>query len=316
VDLFFALSGFVLAYRYDARFAAGLTFREFLQARLVRLYPLFALGLVLGLGLRAFPPIRAQTYTGGAMTGHELATATVLNIFLLPAPNGSGNHFLFPADLPAWSLFFEFWIANLGFALFWKKLRGLFLAVAIILLALLLLVWAGVYRTFDMGPRWETFGGGFIRAGLPFLIGVALARIHSRSPVRLQVPSWLVLVLVPTLLFVPGTGTLKHVYDFACLFLIFPCLIYLGAEAVERKPQISAALGDASYAAYIIHVPLLSLLLFLAPTLAVHPSPWNSFFFAAVVFCLALPLAQLYDLPARKALRRMIAGKRLPYSAA
>ena len=41
----------------------------------------------------------------------------------------------------------------------------------------------------------------------------------------------------------------------------FPVLIYFGAGAIERQPKIGKALGDASYAIYAIHRPLLTILL-------------------------------------------------------
>ena len=49
VDMFFVLSGFVLAKANDRRFAAGMSGWEFLSRRVKRLYPLYALGLALGL---------------------------------------------------------------------------------------------------------------------------------------------------------------------------------------------------------------------------------------------------------------------------
>jgi peptidoglycan/LPS O-acetylase OafA/YrhL len=39
VDLFFVLSGLVLAHAYDARFARGLSAGRFMIGRLIRLYP-------------------------------------------------------------------------------------------------------------------------------------------------------------------------------------------------------------------------------------------------------------------------------------
>ena len=48
VDLFFVMSGFIIAYRYDARFAAGLGTLAFAKQRLIRLYPLFILGSLIG----------------------------------------------------------------------------------------------------------------------------------------------------------------------------------------------------------------------------------------------------------------------------
>jgi peptidoglycan/LPS O-acetylase OafA/YrhL len=48
VDMFFILSGFVLAYSYGERLASGLTYGQFVRIRLIRLYPMFLFGLLLG----------------------------------------------------------------------------------------------------------------------------------------------------------------------------------------------------------------------------------------------------------------------------
>src|SRR5450631_2878452 len=50
VDLFFCLSGFVIAHSYGAKLDAGMGFGAFFTLRIVRLYPLYALGSLLGLG--------------------------------------------------------------------------------------------------------------------------------------------------------------------------------------------------------------------------------------------------------------------------
>jgi len=44
VDLFFILSGFVLAYAYDADFERGMGFSRFMKKRTLRLAPLYILG--------------------------------------------------------------------------------------------------------------------------------------------------------------------------------------------------------------------------------------------------------------------------------
>ena len=48
VDLFFMLSGFVLAQAYGARLAGPLSPWGFIRLRLIRLYPLYLAGLVVG----------------------------------------------------------------------------------------------------------------------------------------------------------------------------------------------------------------------------------------------------------------------------
>lgn len=47
VDMFFMVSGFVIAASYDARFAAGLTAGRFIAARIRRLAPVYWAGLAL-----------------------------------------------------------------------------------------------------------------------------------------------------------------------------------------------------------------------------------------------------------------------------
>jgi peptidoglycan/LPS O-acetylase OafA/YrhL len=50
VDFFFCLSGFIIAYSYSEHLISGqLSFLKFSAIRLVRLYPLYLLGTVLGL---------------------------------------------------------------------------------------------------------------------------------------------------------------------------------------------------------------------------------------------------------------------------
>ena len=48
VDLFFLLSGFVIAHAYDRKIENGMGFGTFLAIRLIRLYPLYLAGTLLG----------------------------------------------------------------------------------------------------------------------------------------------------------------------------------------------------------------------------------------------------------------------------
>ena len=43
VDLFFLLSGFVIAHNYDGKFTGGMSLTNFMVQRLIRLYPCFLL---------------------------------------------------------------------------------------------------------------------------------------------------------------------------------------------------------------------------------------------------------------------------------
>ena len=48
VDLFFVMSGFVIAHAYDQRIERGLNWRQFFVIRAIRLYPLYLLGTAIG----------------------------------------------------------------------------------------------------------------------------------------------------------------------------------------------------------------------------------------------------------------------------
>ena len=48
VDFFFILSGFVISYAYDSRWATSLSMKGFARRRLIRLHPMVVLGAVVG----------------------------------------------------------------------------------------------------------------------------------------------------------------------------------------------------------------------------------------------------------------------------
>ena len=95
VDLFFVLSGLVIAHAYEGWLLQTLTPIAFMRHRLIRFYPLYLLGLVLGVGLMTLeilvsPP---AVLTPGQVTG-----ATVAGLAFLPAPFGTS---LYPLNVPA-----------------------------------------------------------------------------------------------------------------------------------------------------------------------------------------------------------------------
>ena len=52
VDFFFLLSGFVVSYAYDSRWATTLTLPAFFKRRLIRLHPMVVMGTLCGLADR------------------------------------------------------------------------------------------------------------------------------------------------------------------------------------------------------------------------------------------------------------------------
>src|SRR4051812_39939869 len=58
VDFFYMLSGFVVGYAYDDRWAKGMTIKQFLKIRLIRLHPLVILGTLIGAVAFWFDPYK------------------------------------------------------------------------------------------------------------------------------------------------------------------------------------------------------------------------------------------------------------------
>jgi peptidoglycan/LPS O-acetylase OafA/YrhL len=184
-----------------------------------------------------------------------------LGIFALPSPPMEPLGVLFPLNGPFWSLFFEFWVANLIFALFWRQLRGWVLALVILTSAGILAGLGLYFGGLDFGWTWHQLPGGFARVCFSFFAGVALSRFHARQARHPAVPSWACLLVFMAVVLLPLQGFAKASYEVAIVLLVFPALIYFGAGAIERRPQIGKALGDASYAIYAVHRPLLTILL-------------------------------------------------------
>jgi peptidoglycan/LPS O-acetylase OafA/YrhL len=306
VDLFFLLSGFVLARAYDRRLAEKMGIFEFIYLRIVRLYPLFLLGLVLG--------------SFAAFLNMDIANATLrnigidlgFNVFGLPSPtNGdfqaSGYRFLFPLNIPFWSIFAEFWIANLVYALLTKLAGNRVLAFLVAISCVGLILNEHAVHTIDVGGNWFVFIGLFPRVGYSFLCGVLISRMVLFRVWR--VPAWCLTIALIAILCLPLEGKSAHLFELTTVIILFPILIYLGTAATEQYPRIGEVLGDASYPLYAVHFPLLAVLRWVITTTHFYHGKILPFCFAAGLLPLACKLGKadtsfrrwlLTRLPARR----------------
>jgi len=256
VDLFFLLSGFVIAYSYEPQFRTGMGVGEFMIHRIVRLYPLYLLGTVLG-----FLTLLALTI-GDADGGQRSLTLTlqfVPQLFLLPAPEALGSADLYPLNVPAWTLFFEFAV-NLVYVLTFRWLSTRVL-VGVVAFCGLVLAWRVLsFGGIDAGSTWETMGTGFARAGFGFFSGVLAFRLLG-SPVATKRPSskwaFAILVAIPVVCFLPVSPMIKPFTELA-IALCGVAIIFL-ALTVEPPKQFARLFirgGQISYAVYILQQPI------------------------------------------------------------
>ena len=189
VDFFFLLSGFVIAYAYDERWAAGMSPWDFYKRRLVRLQPMIIIGGLIGvamLGLQhslLFPKL--ETVTAWQIAGVLLLSFVMIP--LTPSAEIRGWGEIYPLNGPQWSLFYEY-VGNILYAAGLRKLPVRWLA-GLVALSALALVWLLV-----RGPRGDVIGGwaldasgvqiGLTRVMFPFFAGILLMRVGKRIKVR------------------------------------------------------------------------------------------------------------------------------------
>lgn len=295
VDLFFVLSGFVIALSYDRKLGAGLTLGRFIETRAVRLLPMIWVGVAIG---------GVYLVTLGRYSPGEIAAIVACNAFLLPYLGRQGTD-TFAADTSAWSLFFE-WVANLVYAVAWRWL-GVPALLGITAISGVGLAWAAAtYGNLNTGWSLPTAGAGFARVGFSFFIGVLLWRTRERWAALVpRLPAPAVLAIVALCLWPMFTGTARAVYDLGFVLLLSPALVMLGTatEPSGRGVRASEWLATISYPLYAIHKPVQLLTEQLAGK-AGAPTRLA----AIVAFVLIVPaswwLAKRYDEPIRAFLRR------------
>ncbi|MGC1301571.1 MAG: acyltransferase [Caulobacteraceae bacterium] len=305
VDLFFALSGFVLAYSNHHRLVSASAGRWFMLQRLVRLYPLYILGTLLCLALR--PDL-------------GLGAAVPLALVFLPGPSAAGKAnlgALYPYNPPAWSLLYEL-IANLAYA-FLARLLSMRVLIAILVVSGVVLVGECFHRgSLDLGSDYATKAGGVIRVTFSFFAGVMVFRLWKAGWRVPKLPALLVALAPVALFLVPGS---RRLVDPVEVIAIFPLLILAGASndpagATSRRLLVFS--GEISYPLYVLQAALLLAGGRLAPW-ALGEGAGRTATPAVLAFILvAIAVSWLayrfYDAPVRGYLRDLLKRKR-PYPA-
>lgn len=304
VDLFFLMSGFVLARNYERSLTSGeLKPNAFMRHRAIRLYPLYLLGLLAGIA-NAF----VQNLYGAAPSMRpllEITVAVVAGALMLPAPF---SKYLASLNSPAWSLQFEL-LANYLYSKLLPKLdnRTLVTIIAVTWLAIVALIFS---NHLSSGFLWRAIPAGFVRVIFAFSIGVLM---HRKIQGRLIASNMLALLVISSVIVLTSLNVptkFEHLYQLAAMTLAIPAIAILAVivEPTSLIRRLCLFSGEISYGAYILHKPIGETL----ETILVNSFnlPTTSIAFAGIPFTLCLitlvsVLNTKYDKRFRRALHAL-----------
>jgi peptidoglycan/LPS O-acetylase OafA/YrhL len=315
VDLFFLLSGFIFFWFYSEKIATRKTsFNNFLSFRFTRLYPVHFLMLM---ALVVLQPIM-YSLNGHNFIIHSNDTRHfILHLFLIqtwgfektPALNGFNG--------PSWSASVEVLLYLMFFLLCWLKLhKNKVILVGIVLLALVVqyiypMVGQGMY-SFFLGALvyyiydWAAGNKKITNAVivLAILLWVFSIAEYSFSFMRNE-----------AMKFLPaqnGTRIFDVIRNTFFRTLMNPVSLLMLAliESTYGSLKIKwmLVLGNASYAMYMIHFPLMVLFVIVADFFGINRDIFHSvsaiLFFYAVLIPSSLIVHYYIELPVQQLLRK------------
>ena len=316
VDMFFILSGFVMARTYAGGFSGGFTWRgyaAFLEARVARVYPLyfvatlvmFVLVLLLGLDypLKPVHALLANLFLVQNL-GVGLVCATCSQKLVLPGwsiSTEAAAYLLFPAFAAV--------------ALFRSRSRAILLLVAaagcMVLLASLPFSWLdALERRGPLDISEGTTLWPLLRCLAGFGIGVVLWRAARTGyrPTQAQAGTLDVVLAVALagLWFLPGS-------DLALVVMLSVLIWHLAVSETLLTRCLASPLpyrlGEWSYAIYLLHWPvLMGMTLIFTPLHAAHmPHAWGvtQALLVGLTMVFAASAHAFIERPARRELRAL-----------
>ena len=223
VDFFFLLSGFVLAHAYDARLRAPRAVGWFMGVRLIRLYPLYLLGLLLGLIALGLHFIRGDSPISAAAVGPAIGAG----LFMLPTPPVYGIGDPFPINGPSWSLFLEL-LVNLIFALVVSRLTNRVLIIIVAAAGIALIATGLHFQTLHVGWLWATIWAGLPRVFFSFFLGVLMYR-NRHSWTVITKFAWIWPLILALILLCRPQEPIRPWFELAAVLIVFPALLFIAS---------------------------------------------------------------------------------------
>lgn len=320
VDLFFVLSGFVMALTYGSLFAGGFDRQQywnFLGKRIARVYPLY---FAVTMAISAYSLVIYGGYSGAHRPGVNLdqpVLAHATNLLMIHAW-GFGNSI----GGPTWSISTE-WAAYLLFPwlAYFALYAGRYAAWLLALFATTLLVFVAVTPETGQSVRNGAMDIyhckdflAVMRCLAGFILGLLAYRLKDNPVIKHWLgKDWCCLALFAVLLITMALS----LHDLLIYPLLPPLVLSLSMVQGIAARCFSWApfhnLGILSYSIYLIHAHALVLLqqlqLRLPTYLGADLANWVAAFitYAAVFFCAIVSYLTI-EKPGRVLLRRVLSG--------
>lgn len=307
VDLFFILSGFVIAYAYDEKIKNNIiTFRQFVLIRLIRLYPVFLLSLLICSLLLVGSLL---THQNSFASFSEALSVIALTALFLPSHMASNNS-LFPINGPYWSLFFEL-VANFIYAAIRPILNNSVLAAIIVLFGLLVASASHNHGNLDIGFLWgsESVVGGFSRSMFGIFTGLFLYRHQAKFGHFFSRPNsaWLAFFSIAVILASPSAVRFNWLIDVISVGVVFPIAVLCASQGKSTRLQSTLVLlGSASYPIYVLHVPFVEILSSTIAGKVEAIAPVSGIILVTFLIALSVWIEKNYDIPFRRKLSSYI----------
>jgi peptidoglycan/LPS O-acetylase OafA/YrhL len=276
VDFFFVLSGFIIFHtNRDSAGKPGWT-RRYAETRLVRIFvPYLPVGLGIALAYTLLPGLSESTRDWGWFT----------TLTLLPSNEDT-------ALVVAWTLRHEL----IFYTIFWLAFVSGFPKSVLIGWTAIILVAALAWP--DMhGPAAQILG----RINIEFLMGIAVALL-----VGSRIPKWQFLLVsaiaVAAYLALGAREPDRLLFAAASAALLVPLVRLEQAEQIAVAPTL-VTLGNASYAIYLVHNPVMAIVVRMLPVSAVPMTVALSIIGTAA----GLIYHFAWEKPAIRAVRRQLA---------
>lgn len=246
LDLFFVISGFVIAAAYCERLSGGFSLRRFLWLRISRIWPLHASMLcVFILSMLALGLMRPDLRTHGLMAGRydpaDLPAAILLLQGIAPSLGPVWND-------PSWSISVEmllYILAAFGWRAVGQKAWIGWLVAAFVLLALTRIDSALQGTAFNVARGISGFGLGLFVQAMLSRVNITLSMALATT---LEALALLALVLI-----VCVSGNLV-LFDGVAAGLVALAVLQRGWISHLLAAQPFQVLGTLSYALYLSHV--------------------------------------------------------------